>query len=561
MSEKTAGATTLLSWQYNYDALGNTVGLNDLVGNAGATMSFGSGDRDRVCRIGYGSGGLGGTACNVGHDGAGNIIDQATRTGHRTLSYFVSGKVRGIMEGTAQATFRYNPFSNVQELDVSGAGVSDTRHDRRYGQLIERRDQVVNGTTTTFISRKIPGPGGVLATRRGTGKNWVFQFREPRGNRFFIDGNGAFVQDVNYLPYGEAESSGVQPGSAQYSSTQWNEGDALAAFNLSHLGMRLYDPVIGRFLSRDPLIVPRTAATTNSYAFAMNDPINRSDPSGMDCIGQECQGPPDIGLPSAFATWAEENATRERRAESGIPYATYRPPPRATIPLNPPEEPGTSGEATSESEREGTSTLETAVEATRLTNDFLLRAGESGLEGGWLSSGFEPVVHGMQGFGKFGGGFAIGYGLAKFYEERSLAAGLELTWTVGTTLAKTNPFALLGWNILQYFAAYNRARIEEFERTERQTDLMLEQLDAMVDRVSRQNDILFFGAMSCSLEQVCRSLPAEPSPWAIGYLRSLQDPAKTQLGPVPWTWSYFGGQERGSEPQGEWLGWLYQMKF
>jgi hypothetical protein len=48
------------------------------------------------------------------------------------------------------------------------------------------------------------------------------------------------------------------------------------------LGKRLYDPALGRFLSRDPLLIPRTAATTNPYSFAMNDPINMSDPSGMD---------------------------------------------------------------------------------------------------------------------------------------------------------------------------------------------------------------------------------------------------------------------------------------
>src|ERR1044071_2193958 len=47
------------------------------------------------------------------------------------------------------------------------------------------------------------------------------------------------------------------------------------------MGARLYDPAIGRFLSRDPLLIPRTAATTNPYAFVSNDPVNRSDPTGL----------------------------------------------------------------------------------------------------------------------------------------------------------------------------------------------------------------------------------------------------------------------------------------
>jgi RHS repeat-associated protein len=50
---------------------------------------------------------------------------------------------------------------------------------------------------------------------------------------------------------------------ATYSSAKWNGGDTLEALGVTRLGARLYDPVIGRFLSRDPLVVPRSAATTN----------------------------------------------------------------------------------------------------------------------------------------------------------------------------------------------------------------------------------------------------------------------------------------------------------
>jgi RHS repeat-associated protein len=319
---KVDGGTTLPLWAYGYDPLGNLHVLRHFPDSKpDAWLSYHqAGDRDRVCRIGYGPGGLGGTACNVTYDGVGNTIEQATRTGVRRLEYFASGNVRRITEGAAQASFRYDPFGAVRELDVTGTGVSDTRRDRRYGGLIERRDQVVGGTTTTFISRSIPGPGGVLASRRGTKQDWIFGFGELRGNRFFANQDGAFVQEVKYHPFGEATSSGASPDTTDYTSYQWNGGDTLAAFTLSHLGARLYDPVIGRFLSRDPLTVFRTATTSNPYVFGANDPLNGADPSGLDCIGsKECLGeqtlPPWSGV-IALATQFHALGPRSRTPPS-----------------------------------------------------------------------------------------------------------------------------------------------------------------------------------------------------------------------------------------------------
>jgi RHS repeat-associated protein len=276
---QTDGATQLFHQDIRYNELGNILLL--IHGTDLTNLHYGTDDLDRICRIDY-HGGLGGTACNVVYDAVGNIVQQATRTGERALSYFASGQVRTITEQAKTAQIRYDAFGQVQALDLVGSGSTDTRHDRRYGGLIERRDQVVGTTTTSFISRLIPGPDGIVASRRGPGNAWVLHFGELRGNRFFTDLAGAFVQDVDYQPYGEATSTGVQPGSAQYTPSQWNGGDALSVFGLSHLGVRLYDPVIGRFLSRDLVLVPRTAATTNPYAFAMNDPVNNADPSGLD---------------------------------------------------------------------------------------------------------------------------------------------------------------------------------------------------------------------------------------------------------------------------------------
>lgn len=265
---------------FQYDPLGNVLSHNDLVGTADASMSYQTVDRDRICRVGYG-GGLAGTTCNVGYDSFGNIVDQPTRTGYNKLEYFNSGAIRNIESSAGPiATFGYDAFGSVGSLEIKN-GSTTQRRERRFGPSITVRTQVGPGGTTQHTSRQFAGPG-VMLSRRGAKGIWIFQFNEPRGVRLTTNHQGGRVQDLEYMPYGETTSSGAQLGRAEYSYEQWNDGDALEPFGLVHLGARVYDPVTGRFLSRDPLVVPRTAATTNPYAFAFNDPINHSDPTGLD---------------------------------------------------------------------------------------------------------------------------------------------------------------------------------------------------------------------------------------------------------------------------------------
>jgi RHS repeat-associated protein len=60
---------------------------------------------------------------------------------------------------------------------------------------------------------------------------------------------------------------------------------------LQYLNARYYDPALGRFGSLDPLLrgVPTTALlgspqSLNFYAYSSNNPINKSDPSGLFSI-------------------------------------------------------------------------------------------------------------------------------------------------------------------------------------------------------------------------------------------------------------------------------------
>lgn len=92
--------------------------------------------------------------------------------------------------------------------------------------------------------------------------------------RMVTDAAGAIVEQTNYATYGERLNTGFQTQKS-YIGERFD-----AETGLLYLNARYMDPVLGRFISPDDWDPTKEGVGTNRYAYALNDPVNRSDPNG-----------------------------------------------------------------------------------------------------------------------------------------------------------------------------------------------------------------------------------------------------------------------------------------
>ncbi len=280
-----AGTVGAQNEVFAYDPLGNITSKGNLnVPSQDRTYGYDTTDPDRLRCF---SGTTGG--CGSGYDTAGSLIFDDWTGSQRNFSYDAAGRIVSVMKGASSASFLYGPGGDVIKTDVVGSGINRTIWS--FGGLIEERRRP-DGKVQT--ERRIPGPLGIVATFRteGTNRETIYVHGDPRGNRFFSRSNGTLAQELRYRVFGGILQDTGTASSITYSDDLWNAGDDFRELGIARLGARLYDPAVGRFLQRDPIMFPGSASQRNPYAFAFNDPVNYSDPSGLcpddvdACIGR-----------------------------------------------------------------------------------------------------------------------------------------------------------------------------------------------------------------------------------------------------------------------------------
>jgi RHS repeat-associated protein len=205
-----------------------------------------------------------------------------TSDGTRTFTYDSENRLLTASAPTA-VTLSYDPLGRLQ---TSTASSTTTTFLYAGGFLAAE----YSGSTVT--QRYVPDPSGsepvVWYQGSGTSTPQSIQTDELGSVIATSNTSGANSAIYGYGPNGE-------PGSGWTGSRYSYTGQIMIPeANVYYYKNRIYDPVIGRFLQTDP---SGYAGGMNLYAYVANDPVNQTDPLGLE-VGDlaGCPSAPDCSL-------------------------------------------------------------------------------------------------------------------------------------------------------------------------------------------------------------------------------------------------------------------------
>ncbi|HET7544426.1 MAG TPA: RHS repeat-associated core domain-containing protein [Polyangiaceae bacterium] len=198
------------------------------------------------------------------YDALGNLLSVSPPTGS-VISYIVDGQNRRIAKKVGSSTVKQwlyrDSLKPVAELDGAGNLVSIFV----YGSNPNTPDLVVrNNVTYRILTDHV---GSVL-----------------RAINVSNAGDVAFAAE--YTAFGEQT---VTAGSADFVPFGFAGGLYDGQTGLVRFGARDYDPVVGRWMSKDPILFDGGQA--NLYVYVGNDPVNFVDPNGRQTIPFPWWGP------------------------------------------------------------------------------------------------------------------------------------------------------------------------------------------------------------------------------------------------------------------------------
>ncbi|MFI7416742.1 RHS repeat-associated core domain-containing protein [Nonomuraea sp. NPDC049684] len=263
-------------WQsYAYDATGNrTKEVQHGVGGAADTVRTytypapGQGQH-RLSSIQQ-TGAAGARTDSFGYDATGNTTTRKIGATTQTLTWDTEGRLEKVTDGTKTSTYLY---------DANGSRL--IRRDGTTVTLYLPNGMELKKTTVVSGTRYYSTAGQTIAVRVGSTVSFIAPDHQGTG-QLAVNGATQITAIRRTLPFGGLRgSSGAWPGDHGFLGSGISDSTGL-----THLGAREYDPLIGRFISVDPVMDLTNPQQLHGYAYANNNPSTWSDPTGLrpdDC--------------------------------------------------------------------------------------------------------------------------------------------------------------------------------------------------------------------------------------------------------------------------------------
>ena len=197
--------------------------------------------------------------------------------------------------------FEYGPDrARARQLALAGGSSTDTlygpgglfEHVTTNGEVAFRNYIVAEGRRVAVQTRSAGAPPAT-----------VYLLQDQLGSvDGFSSASGELLSRNSYQPFGAHRSGDWQsssPTPAEWQQIQattprgYTDHEHLNNLGVIHMNGRIYDPVLGRFLSPDPVVqFPHDTQGFNRYAYVRNNPLRYVDPSGF-CIEASSSGTGD----------------------------------------------------------------------------------------------------------------------------------------------------------------------------------------------------------------------------------------------------------------------------
>ncbi|MFE9295607.1 RHS repeat-associated core domain-containing protein [Streptomyces niveus] len=222
-----------------------------------------------------------------GYDDNGSTTSRTVAGDEQTLTWDAEGRLATVSEPVESGPAKVTSYL----YDAEGNRLIGRTAEETTLYLGTTEIVLPKGSITPKATRYVDLGGGHQAVQKDDGTISLTIADHHGTAQLAVDAATQQLTQRRTLPFGgtRGEDTGTWPGTKGFVG-----GTLDAATGLTRVGAREYDPSTGRFLSVDPVMDLADPQQIHGYAYANNNPLTWSDPTGLWC--DSCNG--GAGWPS-----------------------------------------------------------------------------------------------------------------------------------------------------------------------------------------------------------------------------------------------------------------------